>query len=411
MYYYASTIFTISIFLKGLFMNSPAREAQYFFHTYKRIPLEIDRGEGMYLHAKDGRRYLDMFSGLAVNALGYAHPKIIEAITDQAKRYIHLSNYYMQEPQLQLAELLVKHSGYRKIFFSNSGTESIEGALKISRMWGSRRGKTTIISFSNAFHGRTMGALSIMDRPKYRDGFAPFLPNCSVVDFNNADDLRKVVNAETAALILEFIQGEGGVVPITPEFVAVIKQLKEKFGFLLVADEIQSGLGRTGKMFGFQHYDITPNIVVMAKPIGGGLPLGAILGNDSVADILEPGMHGTTFGGNPVACAAGVATVREIIDNGLMQNAEVMGKLLVFLLRELQKAFPALVKEVRGYGLMVGMELTCEGDQMVALLRERGILLNCTNANVLRFLPPLIVQEDHIRETVNTIAEIFRTLE
>ncbi|MEW5806051.1 MAG: aspartate aminotransferase family protein [Acidobacteriota bacterium] len=390
-------------------MNALERESKYFFHTYKRIPLEIERGKGVYLYTKDGKRYLDMFAGLAVNALGYGHPKVLKAIEEQSRKYIHLSNYYLQEPQIQLAELLVKYSGYPKVFFSNSGTEAIEGAIKIARKWGSKRGKTEILSFSNAFHGRTMGALSIMDRPKYRDGYAPFLPNCRIVEFNNLKVLHSAINNSTLAVVLEFIQGEGGICLASPDLVEKLKNLKAKYGFLIIADEIQSGLGRTGRLFGFQHYDVQPDIVVIAKPLGGGLPLGAILGGAIVADVLQPGVHGTTFGGNPVACAAGVVVLQEIMENGLINNANQMGQILKSKLLEVKKEFPTLVRDVRGFGLMVGMELTRECDSIVAAVREQGVLVNCTNQNVVRFLPSLIINEQHIEETIRVLREAFKS--
>ncbi|OLD62737.1 MAG: hypothetical protein AUI33_13350, partial [Ignavibacteria bacterium 13_1_40CM_2_61_4] len=323
---------------------------------------------------------------------------------------IHLSNYYLQEPQIQLAELLVKYSGFSKVFFTNSGTEAIEGAIKIARKWGSSRGKSEIISFTNAFHGRTMGALSMMDRPKYREGYEPFLQNFRIIKFNDAGELRKAVGSKTLAVVTEFIQGEGGICPVSPEMSDEIDNLRKKFGFLLIADEIQSGIGRTGKLFGFEHYGVSPDVVVVAKPLGGGLPLGAILGNAAVSDVLGPGVHGTTFGGNPVACAAGVVVLQQIMENGVMKNAEAAGKTLKASLSGLKKEFPSLVKDVRGFGLMLGMELTREGESIVSELRARGILLNCTNQNVLRFLPPLIIGEEHIAETTRQLREIFLKL-
>ena len=392
-------------------MNAFEREAAIFFHTYKRLPLEISRGEGAYLYASDGTRYLDMFGGLAVNALGYGHPSVLQAIKEQSGRYIHLSNYYIQEPQLRLAEMLVKHSGYQRVFFCNSGTEAIEGAIKLSRKWGATRGKVELVSFSNAFHGRTMGALSIMDRPKYKNGYQPFLPDCGIVEFNNVMDLRSAVNERTAAVVLEFIQGEGGIRPVSVDLVREINTLKAKFGFLIVADEIQSGIGRTGKLFGFQHYDVRPDIVVVAKPIGGGLPLGAFLGNATVADVLEPGVHGTTFGGNPVACAAGIVVLQEILEKGLMKNAERMGSLLKSELMKLQKEFPAVVKEVRGFGLMLGIQLDRDGEPIVTTMRERRILVNCTDQTVIRFLPPLIIEEQHVHETMRALREVLSGLQ
>jgi acetylornithine/N-succinyldiaminopimelate aminotransferase len=391
-------------------MNIFERESASLFHTYKRLPLEIEYGEGVYLYTRDGRKYLDMFGGLAVNALGYGHPRILAAIGEQSRKYIHLSNYFAQEPQVHLAEMLRTYSGYKKVFFSNSGAESIEGAIKLARKWGTRSGKTRIISFSNAFHGRTMGALSLMDRPKYLEGYGPFLPGCTTVEFNNISELRKTVSSDTLAIALECIQGEGGVVPVTEEFVGEINNLQKKFGCLVIADEIQSGIGRTGKLFGFQHFTLTPDIVVIAKPIGGGLPLGAILGNQSVADVFDTGVHGTTFGGNPVACAAGMAVLDEIVEHGVIDNARAMGTLLLSGLRQLHAEFPSLVKEVRGYGLMAGMELTREGENIVTTLRDDGILINCTNSNVLRFLPPLIIQQVHVETTINSLRNVFRKL-
>jgi acetylornithine/N-succinyldiaminopimelate aminotransferase len=400
MYHYARTKYKT---FSGFPMTLLDRERVHLFHTYKRLPLEIERGRGMFLTAADGTRYLDMFSGLAVNALGYAHPAVLKAIRSQSARYIHLSNYYLQEPQIRLAELLAKQTGYPRVFFCNSGTEAIEGAIKISRKWGNRRKKKDMVALSNAFHGRTMGALSLMDRPKYRDGFEPFLKHFLVAQFNDPQSLRRTVGSNTAAVILEFVQGEGGIRPVSNEFVAALLKLKNEYGFLLVADEIQSGVGRTGKFFAFEHYDVKPDLIVIAKPIGGGLPLGAILGTEVVADVLQPGMHGTTFGGNPVACAAGTAVISEIVDHGLMRNAERMGFVLRSALLDLKKQFPGLVRDVRSLGLMAGMELAIECEPIVGAMREKHILINCTDKNVLRFLPPLIVRKEHINRTKNAL--------
>jgi predicted acetylornithine/succinylornithine family transaminase len=359
--------------------------------------------------AKDGTRYLDMFSGLAVNALGYAHPAVVKAIADQAARFTHLSNYFLQETQIRLAELLTAQSGYPRIFFSNSGTEAVEGAIKLARRWGLQRGKKEILAMSNSFHGRTLGALSLMDRPKYREGFGPFLGNCSVITFNDAAALEKAVNDHTAAVLLEFIQGEGGIRPVSQEYAATLTRLQQRYGFLVIADEIQSGMGRTGKFFSFQHFPVTPDVVTMAKPIGGGLPLGAILAREDVASVLQPGMHGTTFGGNPVACAAGIAVMEEFIAKNLLAHAEAMGNVLKAGLDDLQREFPTKIKEVRVLGLMGGMELEKAGDPIVDQLRNAGILINCTDTTVLRFLPPLIVEETHIKQMVAAIRTALET--
>ena len=390
------------------------REARVFFHTYKRIPLEVDRGEGVYLYGKDGQRYLDLFGGLAVNALGYNHPRVIEAIDRQIRRYIHLSNYYLQDTQIELAERLVNASGYSKVFLSNSGTEAIEGALKIARKWGKDRSKSVVVSFTNAFHGRTMGALSMMDREKYRNGFEPFLPGFVSIPFNDVQALRRAVNKETLAVVLEFIQGEGGINVVTEEFVSELQRLRQQFDFLLVADEIQSGLGRTGKFFAFQHYTtpggIQPDIVVVAKPLGGGLPLGAILGSEKVTDALQYGVHGTTFGGNPVACAAGIVVLDELVNKGLTRHVAEVGDYFIGRLRDVQQEFRRLIAGVRGKGLMVGMELTRGGDAVVEKMREEGVLINCTNQTVLRFLPPLTITRDELDEGLHALRKVLKAL-
>jgi acetylornithine/N-succinyldiaminopimelate aminotransferase len=384
------------------------REAAVFLHTYKRLPLEIVRGEGVHLVARDGTRYLDMVAGIAVNALGYSHPRVVQAIENQARAYIHLSNYFLQEPQLRLAEILTTASGYPRIFFANSGTEAVEGAMKIARRWGEAHGKNTLLAATNAFHGRTLGALSLMDRPKYREGFGPFLDGCGTFEFNDPSSLRAAVSEKTAALLVEFIQGEGGIRPVSREFADTLVELKERHHFLLIADEIQSGLGRTGTFFGFQHYDVRPDIVLMAKPIGGGLPLGAILTTEEAGAVLAPGMHGTTFGGNPVACAAGVAVAEEILERDLLTHAAQIGSYFLSSLRLLAEEFPRAVREVRGVGLMLGMELSGEGESIVTAMRARKVLVNCTDQTVLRFVPPLIISRSHVDETCAALRESLR---
>jgi acetylornithine aminotransferase len=386
------------------------KEEKYFFHTYHRLPLEIERGEGVFLYSKDGKRYIDFFGGLAVNALGYSHPRVIAAIEKQIHRYIHLSNYYIQDAQVELAERLIRASGFKHLFFSNSGTEAVEGAIKIARKWGLQYGKTQLLNLTNSFHGRTMGALSLTDRPKYREGYDPFLPNMNSIRFNDVDDLRVKVNDQTLGVLLEFIQGEGGINVVNNIFTQELKILQEKFGFLIIADEIQAGVGRTGKFFSFQHYDIQPDIVVIAKAIGGGLPLGAIIGSEKVAKILTYGTHGTTFGGNPVACAAGCAVMEEIVDNGLMIQAGVIGDYLQAKSVELKKEFPSIIKEVRGRGCMLGIDIDRDGEGIVDELRNKGFLINCTNTTVLRFLPPYVISQEHCDQLMNELQSVLKTL-
>jgi acetylornithine/succinyldiaminopimelate/putrescine aminotransferase len=283
----------------------------------------------------------------------------------------------------------------------------MEGAIKLSRKWGAPQGKVDIIGLSDSFHGRTMGSLSITGREKYREGYGPFLPDTWILKFNDIVELEERVNPKTLAVVLEFIQGEGGINLVSLEYVERLKQLRERYGFLIIADEIQSGVGRTGKLFAFEHFDINPDIVVIAKALGGGLPLGAFMGREVLADVLTPGVHGTTFGGNPVACAAGLATVREILDGGVMENAATMGKHLMEGLNKLKIAFPDLIAEVRGMGLMVGLELKFDGAGVIDSLLARGVLLNLTNTTVIRWLPPLNISRDQIDIAVDAVAVVL----
>lgn len=396
--------------MKTPFQELSDKESKYFFHTYKRLSLDIVRGEGSHLIDRDGKRYLDFFGGLAVNALGYGHPAVLKAIHEQAERFLHLSNYYIQETQVRLAERLITTTGYQKIFFSNSGTEAMEGVIKLARKWGKPQSKETLYALSNSFHGRTMGALTLTDRTKYREGFDPLLPNVGHIGFNDLSALRAAVNEKTLGVVLEFIQGEGGVYPVSREFTDALQELRHKYGFLIIADEIQCGIGRTGKFFGFEHYDVHPDIVVIAKAIGGGLPLGAFLGNDRVADTFEVGNHGTTFGGNPVACAAGVAVMEQVVDGRLMEQAGRTGEMLLEAFRGIQGDFPGLVKEVRGRGLMLGLELNRPGQAVVDELQRMGILVNCTNTTVIRMLPPYIVTRQECDRVVAALRDVLSAL-
>jgi acetylornithine/N-succinyldiaminopimelate aminotransferase len=386
------------------------KEAKFFFHTFHRLPLEIDRGDGVYLYSKDGKRYTDFFGGLAVNALGYNHPRINAAIEKQIHRYIHLSNYFVQDTQVDLAERIIAASGFKRIFFSNSGTEAVEGAMKLVRKWGQKSEKKQLFNLTNSFHGRTMGALSMTDRPKYREGYDPFLPNTNSVQFNNVNDLRMKVNDQTLGVILECIQGEGGINVITKEFADELNALQQKFGFLVLADEIQTGVGRTGRFFGFEHIGLHPDIVVIAKAIGGGLPLGAILGNERVADVFGYGEHGTTFGGNPVACAAGCAVMEEVIQKDLMKLAGLIGTYIKSKALEMQKEFPSIIKEVRGEGCMLGIDIDRDGQPIVDELRNRGMLINCTNTTVLRLLPPYIITQELCNQLMYELRSILKSL-
>jgi acetylornithine/N-succinyldiaminopimelate aminotransferase len=382
-------------------------EARHFFQTYKRIPVEISHGDGCYLITKDGRRILDFFSGLAVNALGHGNRDVLRAIIHQTKNYLHLSNFYFQDAQIDLARVLLQASGYDRVFFSNSGTEAIEGAIKLVRRWGKTKHKREIVAIEGSFHGRTMGSLSLMDRKKFREGYDPFLPGMEKIELNDIEGLTRTINSDTAGLFIEPIQGEGGVRPISVDFIKTVVSLQEKFGFLIVADEIQTGIGRTGKFFACEHYTIKPDITIVAKALGGGLPLGAILAREALNDIFTSGSHGSTFGGNPVACAAGRIVVQKVSDLTFLHGVAEKGARLRDELMTLQGKFPGTIKEIRGIGLMLGVELHMPALPIVDTFLEKDVMINCTSDTVLRLLPPLVIGEKEIEKFVEVFEEIL----
>ncbi len=389
-------------------MNWLEEEMKYFLNVFKRLPIEVTHGSGCYLYDRQGDKYLDFLGGLGVNALGYSHPDVLNAIETQIRKNLHLSNYFVQGIQIEFARKILELSGYSRLFFSNSGTESIEGILKLVKKWANVHNKHQIICFDNSFHGRSLGALSVTAQEKYQKNVLPLLPQIEHVPFNSPQELKKIAGPHTAAIFLEFIQGEGGVVPATSEFVDVISQVQREHNVLVVADEIQSGVSRTGKFLAFQHYNIEPDLVSIAKAIGGGLPLGAFLVNEKLKDVLSRGEHGTTFGGNPVSCAAGFATLEVIEKEGLADHAFKMGEYLHSRLRELMTEYPELLLEVRGIGLMQGIQMNIETYPIVLAGLKEGVIFNSTAGNVLRFLPPLLIQESQIDEGIDVLREILQ---
>lgn len=374
-----------------------SREQSVLFQTYKRLPLQIERAEGCRVHTTNGDVYLDFLGGIAVNALGHSHPRLVSAIVEQAKRYTHVSNFFYQEPQVHLAEQLRAITGYPRVFFSNSGAESTDGALKLARRHGSRSGRYGLVGFSGGFHGRTYGALSIMDKPLHKDGMGPFLPHTLVLPYNDVDALRARVDASTCGVALEFIQGEGGITAATEEFVNTLAELRDEHDFLIIADEVQTGIGRTGTFFSFERYGIKPDIVTVAKALGGGLPLGAIVATEKAAALLEKGMHGTTYGGNALACAAG-SVVLEELQGGLQEHVVDVGAYLTEQLSALMLRRPDHIRELRGRGCMQGVVLTSEAAPLVERLLQRKIITNATSGNVLRLLPPYIITRAEVDE-------------
>ena len=381
------------------------KEKEFILSTYKRTPLNISHGDGVYLYTKDGKRYLDFFSGLAVNALGYGNEKIIQAIENQIKKYIHLSNYYITSPQVDLAEQLVKYSGLSKVFFTNSGTEAVEASIKLIRKFHGPGKK--IITFSNAFHGRTYGALSLGGREKYKQYFSPLLSNIIQLEFNNVEQLKSNIDSNIAAVFIEFIQGEGGVQVASDEFIETINLLNIKNDFILVADEIQTGIGRTGKEFAYNHFDVTPDIILVAKAIGGGLPLGALITSQKYSGVFNYGDHGSTFGGNPVACSAGLVVIDEVLNNGLVNKVKENGDFFLNQLQEISKSNQIIIREVRGMGYLLGVELRQPCTKIIEEFRAREILVNCTAENVIRILPPLIATKKHIQYFLENFNEIL----
>jgi acetylornithine aminotransferase len=389
--------------------NLMSSEEKDFFRTYKRLKILVDRGEGCYLITGKGERILDMFGGLAVNVLGYNHPAINSAIESQIKKYIHLSNYFYQPQQITLAQKLIEMTGMKKVFFSNSGTEAVEAAIKLVRKYFKGSSKKTLISFSGSFHGRTMGALSLTARAKYREDFGPLLDNTLTLPFNSIEDLRRKINENTAAVFIECIQGEGGVNVVTEEFIKELIQLRNKFQFLIAADEIQSGVGRTGMFCAYEQFGLIPDLVIMAKGIGGGLPIGALLGDERVENVFGYGDHGSTFGGNPVSAASGIAVINELKE-GVMKRVAMVGAYLKSELIMLKEKFPGKIKDVRGMGLMLGVELAFEGAPVVEKMIEEKVFVNCTNLNVIRLLPPLILSQDEASFFINKFSKVISAI-
>ena len=383
-------------------------ERAFLLQNYARYPLLIARGKGCYAYDLEGRRYLDFITGIGVSALGHAHPRIVKAIREQAGLLIHCSNLYYHPFQGRLAERLARISGLQRAFFANTGTEAVEGGLKMARAHGRslHADKYEIISLDNSFHGRTLGALSVTGQPKYRADFEPLLPGVKFVPVNDVGALEAAVSARTAGIILEMIQGEGGIYPLTREFVARARQLADQHNALLIADETQCGVGRPGSYFAYQRSEpvILPDVMVAAKPLACGIPLGVIMANEKAAAAIKPGMHGSTFGGGALACRVALEFL-DVLEE-LLPSIQSVGSYFHGRLTDLARKF-SFIKEVRGFGLMVGLELAVPGKQLVLDGILEGLLFNCTNDTVLRFLPPYIVGEKEIDRAVAILKKLL----
>lgn len=382
--------------------------------VYPRSPVRPVRGEGVYLYGEGGEKYLDFASGIAVNSLGHGHPHLVKAIQQQAATLMHVSNLYGSPQGEALARRLVDGSFADTVFFTNSGAEAVECAIKTARRYHHAKGNAhrhDLITFANAFHGRTLGTISATNQDKLRDGFAPLLPGFTVVEFDNLDAARAAMTDHTAGFLVEPIQGESGIRPASPEFLAGLRRLADEHDLMLVLDEVQTGVGRTGKMYAYEHYGIEPDIMAIAKGIGGGFPLGACLATEKAASGMTIGTHGSTYGGNPLAMAVGQAVLDIVDDPNFLAHVTRMGERLKGALQQMIPNHDHLFEEVRGLGLLLGLKLKTDPRAFVAYLREHGLLTVPSGDNVVRVLPPLIVEEQHIAEFVEALSEAARAYE
>lgn len=390
------------------FTNFKDADSQLLASLYGKADLNFVSGKGSYLEDASGKRYLDFVSGIAVNALGHCHPSIQKAIAEQAEKFMHISNLYPNKPQIDFAEKLLAASGFDKAFFCNSGTEANEGAIKFARKYFNRKSlieKQRIVTFVNSFHGRTFAALSATGQPALREGFGPMPGEFEHVVWNDTESLKQVVNENTCAIMLEPLAAEGGVMTISEEMVKTINELREKFNCLVIADEVQTGVGRLGTFLGSSRYGLNVDIVSLAKAVGGGLPLGVVLMRSHVAEMLKPGDHGTTFGGNPLACAAGLAVVNEVLSAGFLESVSERSKELKAGLAKLAEKY-SFLGNVHGDGLLLGIETEKPVAELITAARENGLLVHRAGANVLRLLPPLNVSKEEVEEALSILDKV-----
>lgn len=386
-------------------------DKKYFMNTFgNRTPVCFDHGKGINLWDIEGKKYFDFLGGIAVSAVGHSHPKLVNAIQIQAEKFIHCSNLYYIEPQAKLAKLLVENSCADKVFFANSGAEANEGAIKLARIYFKKKGmpeKFEIVTLDKSFHGRTLATIAATGQDKYQKNYSPLTPKFLKVPINDLDALEKAINGNTCAVMIEPIQGESGVNLTTKEYMQGVRKLCDEKGILLIFDEVQSGLGRTGKLFAYEHFGVEPDIFTLAKALGGGFPIGALLAKDHVASAFEPGDHGSTFGGNPLACAAGLASLDIILSENLVDNSEKMGNYLVEKLGDISGKYK-FIKEIRGKGLMVGIQLSTENAvEIKNKCFEKGYLVGNVGQSIIRILPPLIVCASDIDGLVNVLDSVL----
>lgn len=395
-------------------MQEKIEEAEkYLIHSYNRYPVVLDRGEGVYLYDTDGKKYLDFGGGIAVCALGYSDEEFKDALKEQIDKALHFSNYFYSEPLADAAKGLAEATGMDKVFFANSGTEANEGALKLARKYALMKGypeRSEIISMNKAFHGRSMGALSVTGTKKYREPFEPLISGVSFADYNDLASVEEKITDKTYAVIVEAVQGEGGIYPAQKEFLQGIRELCTKHDIMMICDEIQCGMGRTGKMFAYDNYDIKPDIVSMAKGIGNGITVGAIATTEEIGKALVPGDHGTTFGGNPMACAAVKKTLELFRTRNILENVKATGAYLEEKLNELVEKY-AVAKEVRGMGLMRGLECDASVGGICSKALAKGLIVLSAGTNVVRFVPPLVIEKCHVDEMASILESVLAEYE
>jgi acetylornithine/N-succinyldiaminopimelate aminotransferase len=392
--------------------DAKAWDTDHVMTTYARQPVQFARGEGVRLYDADGKEYLDFLSGIAVCSVGHCHPYLVKALQEQAATLMHVSNLYLTEPQARLARRLVELSDFERVFFCNSGAEANEAAIKIARKFGRTTGgesKTNIVTAHNSFHGRTLATVTATGQPKYSKDFAPLPAGFQYIKFNDIEDLTAAVNENTAAILVEPIQGESGVLPATLEFLQAARELADKYGALLIFDEVQTGMGRTGKLWAYQQYGVVPDVITSAKGLGGGVPVGACLARGAAAETLKPGDHGSTFAGNPLATTAANAVLDILADEGLTENARRVGAYLVAKLDEVSERLPELVGGVRGMGLMLGLELHAPiAKATMAMALKSGLVVNAVGDNTIRMLPPLTLTEADVDKGVALLEQAIR---
>lgn len=379
-------------------------------NTYGRYNVIFEKGIGCKLYDVNGREYIDFVSGVAVNCLGHSHPSIVKTLTEQSSQLMHISNYYWSTKLIELAEKLCSYSDHDQAFFCNSGTEAVEVGLKLARKYGKVKGgenKNVIISMDNSFHGRTMGALSVTAQEKYQKDFMPLIGGTKVAKFNDIEDIKKIMDENVCGVIIEPIQGEGGINPVDKQYLKELRELCDKYDALLLFDEVQCGIGRTGSLFAYKKFGVVPDVICMAKALGGGFPIGAAIATKKAASAFVPGDHGSTFGGNPLAAAVALTVLRELMDNGVLNNVEIMSKYFVEKLNSLKEKY-AIIKEIKGMGLLLGISTSKATKEVIDKCFEKGLLVTRAGSDVIRLLPPLNVKKEDIDEAVVILDEVFK---